>query len=100
MRLSQSLLLLATAGSTAHAAEKQARPRGVGPECEYLNPDSRSTLVAAAGSYNGILRWDSRPILGRIILTTCHSSLEILSGLRYLHLHFQPLRQNPLLGGQ
>lgn len=40
MRLPQSLLLLAAAGSAAQASsDKPARPRGLGPECEYLNPD-------------------------------------------------------------
>lgn len=39
MRLPQSLLLLAAAGSVAQASsDKPARPRGLGPECEYLDP--------------------------------------------------------------
>lgn len=97
MRLPQSFLLLAVAGSTAQATEKLARPRGVGPECEYLNPDSKSPLVAAAGSCNGNLRWELQLLFDRVILTMCPTSLKILSGFRQLHLHFQPLRQNPLL---
>ncbi|CAG7993540.1 unnamed protein product [Penicillium salamii] len=40
MRLPQSLLLLAVAGSTAQASEKLARPRGVGPEFSKFYQDS------------------------------------------------------------
>ncbi|CAG8303213.1 unnamed protein product [Penicillium salamii] len=39
MRLPQSLLLLAVAGSTAQASEKLARPRGVGPEFSKFYQD-------------------------------------------------------------
>ncbi|KAJ5872566.1 Glucosidase 2 subunit beta [Penicillium soppii] len=39
MRLPQSLLLLAAAGSTAQASEKLARPRGVGPEFSKFYQD-------------------------------------------------------------
>ncbi|CAG7921039.1 unnamed protein product [Penicillium olsonii] len=40
MRLPQSLLLLAAAGSTAQASEKVSRPRGVGPEFAKFYQDS------------------------------------------------------------
>jgi hypothetical protein len=99
MKFSDLLLLLAATASTAQASDKSARPRGVGPECKYLDPDYISTSRTAGD------------VTERSTISSCFFHLnhrtnkgsfscEILPGLADIYLYLEPFGPNSLLGRQ